>query len=1255
MKTEKNVRKGGQFKQMLAMMLAVLMVFTAMPANNKTVSAASDMTGNTSDYLQDDFTQEIVKAASYPVILTDAGEQKTDVIRVIREVTGLGLKEAKNLVDNVPSVIAEYTTLTEARSLLNKITEVGGSGRIDGDTPVPTATPEATPISTFGPTTPVNVNITSVGTNKMTLIKCVKNITNVSLTMAQKIVEHAPCAVFMNIPYDDAIDKKAQLESAGATVELSRFESFYIRIAEKVIEGSNFLDVLKDGVFSYDPYTNTLYVDGDYNDIESKYAVIENGTDNLTINVMSNSYLSSYISLWADTTITGRGCLTMNDPEAYVISPQDCTLTVKNANLNLSGFVAIGSYHSSVRFINSNAKLTGTNHAIEFKNNGLELEKCHIVDPTQYQVKGVTLTDEQDRELKYVEIVKDEDPSATPTMQPTQAPTATPSLSPTATPSVSTPPTPSGSVEHYGLTIAGCDVTSINCSDILGDGVFSYHPQNKTLYICGNKDVSDISGYPKPIIESDIQNLTIYTEDDSELGGYIELCGDTTFTGEGHLLVSSSWRCINTEDASLTIKDADLELDGFVGICGDNNGIRIIDSKVYVHVTNSGITYADYNFSMEDCYVVSPEGCYIDEYSLWLNGESVKELKIAPGEGFVPTVPDTDSPTPFAIPTNQPGPTNIPGPIDLFTVPSALPTGTSSNFNLKVCGIDVSPMNWDDITGDGVFSYDFSTRTLHIKGDSEYSANSDPYIINTDVDGITLSVDSDSHLGGTIKVDNNTVLTGDGKLTIEANGSGIYFDKNLSIVDANMEVYAGYGIVNGIRNGSLTISDSYIYVKSMRMAIGDITNFIKIEKCNLVYPDDAGVIMSNGTYRIGFDNGNPVEELRFEPYGMPIATEAPIATPTKNPTAAPTKAPTAKPTATPASAATATPTVAPTTKPGEATAKPGATPTEEPTTKPGEPTTKPGATPTGAPTTKPGEPTMKPGATPTGAPTTKPGEPTAKPGEPTAKPTVAPTVNPGSDPVVEFVNRVYRLLLDRDPSKDPSGVNYWTNILKTNNKDGAPFGGARLVQYFIVGESGKEYTSKKKTNEDFLLDMYAVLMGRNRDTIKEEDAGGFAYWMGRLDVGEGRELIMKAMANCPEFINICDNAGIKVGDFVYYEYCSKNPELAKFVARMYTKAMDRSFDGAGLEYWVSAIVKKEQSINSLSTYFFNCEEFVGYNLTMEEKVKRLYRTFFDREGEEEGLNYWLSSIENGSKTWKDAYSFFIVSSEFKDIRKKFGL
>ncbi|MCR4748631.1 MAG: DUF4214 domain-containing protein [Lachnospiraceae bacterium] len=303
-------------------------------------------------------------------------------------------------------------------------------------------------------------------------------------------------------------------------------------------------------------------------------------------------------------------------------------------------------------------------------------------------------------------------------------------------------------------------------------------------------------------------------------------------------------------------------------------------------------------------------------------------------------------------------------------------------------------------------------------------------------------------------------------------------------------------------------------------------------------------------------------------------------------------------------------------------------------------------TPTKAPTTAPTEapteaPTKAPTETPTEAPTTAPG--------------AVPTQEPPSGPVVDFVNRVYVLLLDRDPSEDPDGVNYWTNILKANNKDGAPFGGARLVQYFIVGESGKEYASKKKSNDEFLLDMYAVLMGRNRDTIKEEDAGGFAYWMGRLDAGEGREHIMKSMANCPEFVNICDNAGIKVGDFVYYEYCSKYPEFARFVARMYTKAMGRSFDGAGLEYWVSAIVKKEQSIDSLSAFFFNCDEFVGYNLTMEEKVKRLYRTFFDREAENNGLVYWLLAIENGSKSWKDAYSYFIVSDEFKGVRNKFGL
>ena len=61
------------------------------------------------------------------VILTSAGAAKLNVIKLVREVTGLGLKEAKDLVDNAPKPIKEKVTPEEAEALKAKFAEVGAT------------------------------------------------------------------------------------------------------------------------------------------------------------------------------------------------------------------------------------------------------------------------------------------------------------------------------------------------------------------------------------------------------------------------------------------------------------------------------------------------------------------------------------------------------------------------------------------------------------------------------------------------------------------------------------------------------------------------------------------------------------------------------------------------------------------------------------------------------------------------------------------------------------------------------------------------------------------------------------------------------------------------------------------------------------------------------------------------------------------------------------------------------------------------
>ena len=64
---------------------------------------------------------------SFDVVLTEAGGQKIQVIKVVRAVTGLGLKEAKDLVDSAPKPVKEGVNEEEANSIKGQLEEAGAS------------------------------------------------------------------------------------------------------------------------------------------------------------------------------------------------------------------------------------------------------------------------------------------------------------------------------------------------------------------------------------------------------------------------------------------------------------------------------------------------------------------------------------------------------------------------------------------------------------------------------------------------------------------------------------------------------------------------------------------------------------------------------------------------------------------------------------------------------------------------------------------------------------------------------------------------------------------------------------------------------------------------------------------------------------------------------------------------------------------------------------------------------------------------
>ncbi|WP_137719797.1 50S ribosomal protein L7/L12 [Methylobacillus flagellatus] len=72
----------------------------------------------------------VEEKTEFDVILTGAGDNKVGVIKAVRELTALGLKEAKDLVDGAPKAVKEGVSKADADAALKKLIEAGATGEI---------------------------------------------------------------------------------------------------------------------------------------------------------------------------------------------------------------------------------------------------------------------------------------------------------------------------------------------------------------------------------------------------------------------------------------------------------------------------------------------------------------------------------------------------------------------------------------------------------------------------------------------------------------------------------------------------------------------------------------------------------------------------------------------------------------------------------------------------------------------------------------------------------------------------------------------------------------------------------------------------------------------------------------------------------------------------------------------------------------------------------------------------------------------
>src|SRR5713226_2430981 len=72
----------------------------------------------------------VEEKTEFAVVLTAVGDNKVNVIKAVREVTGLGLKEAKDLVDSAPKPVKEGVSKTDSEAILKKLIDAGGKAEI---------------------------------------------------------------------------------------------------------------------------------------------------------------------------------------------------------------------------------------------------------------------------------------------------------------------------------------------------------------------------------------------------------------------------------------------------------------------------------------------------------------------------------------------------------------------------------------------------------------------------------------------------------------------------------------------------------------------------------------------------------------------------------------------------------------------------------------------------------------------------------------------------------------------------------------------------------------------------------------------------------------------------------------------------------------------------------------------------------------------------------------------------------------------
>lgn len=264
------------------------------------------------------------------------------------------------------------------------------------------------------------------------------------------------------------------------------------------------------------------------------------------------------------------------------------------------------------------------------------------------------------------------------------------------------------------------------------------------------------------------------------------------------------------------------------------------------------------------------------------------------------------------------------------------------------------------------------------------------------------------------------------------------------------------------------------------------------------------------------------------------------------------------------------------------------------------------------------------------------------PSKPCPEPGTSQEMNPTEEQKQQlraFIIRLYVNALGRSSYAEEE-IDYWYQKLVSRESDGAS-----VAYGFFFSD---EFKAKGLSDDEYADVLYKVMFDR------AADADGKSYWLDKMEIGMSREYVYSGFANSSEFANVCSTYGVEQGSMSSNAYRDQNEGVTAFVTRLYRKALGRNGDEQGLEDWCRIILRKERTVEDVAYGFIFSPEFLSKQYNNEQYVKILYRTFLDREYEQEGLTYWVDKL-NAGVTREEVFRGFARSPEFKCIMQEYGI